>query len=126
MVFSFQPNAEIPNFSKDTFGRYLTNADNQKYYDYFEEALGKLKNCNLAQPGATCDLPKKTLEVFEKLGNYINDHMDDSGWKNLIITTKDLVNKCQEKMKHKGEGFESFRWRISRLFWPFMTQITWP
>ena len=52
--------------------------------------------------------------------------MDDSGWKNLIITTKDLVNKCEDKMKRAREGFESFRWRISRLFWPLMTQITWP
>ena len=50
--------------------------------------------------------------------------MDESGWKKLIITTKDLVNKCQNAMKTKGEGFESFRWRISRLFWPLMTQIT--
>ena len=94
----------IPNFSKDTFGRYLTNADNTRYYNYFEEALGKLKMFGTL----------KTLEVFEKLGDYINAHMDDSNWKELIENTKHLVNFCQDIMKSKGEGFESFRWRISR------------
>ena len=31
--------------------------------------------------------------------------MNDSGWKNLIINTRDLVNKCQDAMKTEGEGF---------------------
>ena len=117
----------IPIFSKDTFGRYLTNADNTLYYNYFEEALDKLKYCDSVVTTTTlCVGTLKTLEVFEKLGNYINAHMDDSGWKDLIKTTKHLVKSCQDIMKSKGEGFESFRWRISRLFWPLMTQITWP
>ena len=90
-------------FSKDTFGQYLTNADSTRYYSYFADALGKLKN----------EGTQKTLEVFEKLGNYINGHMDDSGWKDLIKNTKDMMIRCQDKMKSKREGFESFRLRIS-------------
>ena len=68
----------------------------------------------------------ESLEVFEKLGNYINDHMGEFEWQKLIKNSKDLVHKCENIMKSLGQGFESFRWRISRLFWPLMTQITWP
>ena len=61
-----------------------------------------------------------TLEIFEKLGNYINDHMGDFEWQKLIKNSKDLVYKCENIMKSKGKGFVSFRWRIFRLFWPHM------
>ena len=52
--------------------------------------------------------------------------MGEFEWQKFIKNSKELVYKCEGIMKSKGAGFESFRWRISRLFWPLMTQITWP
>ena len=56
---------------------------------------------------------EKTLEVFKKLGNYINAHMDDFRWIKLIHNTKLLADNCKESMKYRMEGFESLRLRIS-------------
>ena len=56
---------------------------------------------------------EKTLEIFKKLGKWINAHMNDYSWQTLIHESKLLVDYCQPQMKDRSEGFWSFRLRIS-------------
>ena len=91
--------------SSNAFGSYLTNAYSEVYYGIFHDVVKLLKTKR----------KPPTMKAFEKLGNYINDHMDDAGWWKLIANAKFLVKVCRDIMKTEG-SFQSFRFIFSTWF----------
>ena len=76
------------------FSEYLTNVPYKDFYSKFQQVMNQLGN------------QKPTLESFEEFGHFINSHLDDFGWMNLIKDTRLLEKVCTSKLN----DFQHLNW----------------
>ena len=95
----FKDGPPVEEMVSHPFVSYLTQADTTLYYTYFANASESLH-------GRDKPTHKLSMETFKVLGDYINDHMDDVGWKKLISNTRYLIKVCRDKVN----DFAYFSW----------------